>query len=148
METPTMIVNDLVEKELGKLKPTRRHYTSLQNRNGTFKFVTHNDVKDIHVDGTSLVGHLEDIDFYRMIDMFGRPGRDNHDDYKCDAQWDIEFDDGLVATIYNWKNGLNYNDKIDKSGDHGLQLTDMTHWNVGGTDRKVVDRLMSMLEIM
>jgi len=147
METPTMIVNGLVEKELGKLNPTRS-YVEFGNRNGDFKFVTHNHVKDIHTAGTSLVGHLERVDFYRLIEVFGRPGTDNHDDYKCDAQWDIEFGDGLVATIYNWKNSLNYNDRIEKNGDHGMQLTDMTHWNIGGKDPKVVDRLMSMLETL
>lgn len=148
MDTPTMIVNDLAEKELGKLKPTREYVVEMSNRNGSFKFSTHNHTKDIHVDGTFLVGHLKDISFYRLIETLGRPGTDNYDDYKSDAQWDIEFDDGLVATIYNWKNGLNYNDKIDKSGDHGMQLTDMTYWNVGGTDPKVVDRLMTMLQMM
>ena len=142
-ETPTMIVNDLVEKELGKLKPSRS-YVEFGNRNGDFKFVTHNHVKDIHTAGTRLMGHLERVDFYRLIEVFGRPH--NSDEYKSDAQWDIEFDDGLVATIYNWKNGLNYVGAIGKH--HGKQLTDMTEWNVGGKDPKVVDRLMSMLETL
>ena len=143
-KTPTMIVNDLVEKELGKLNPTRS-YVEFGNRNGDFKFVTHNHVKDIHTAGTSLMGHLERVDFYRLIEVFGRPHK--ADEYKSDAGWDIEFDDGLVATIYNWKNGYNYNKDAD-DGDRGLQLTDMTHWNVGGKDRQVVDRLMSMLETL
>tara|TARA_Y100001963_G_scaffold135231_1_gene196642 strand:+ start:350 stop:739 length:390 start_codon:yes stop_codon:yes gene_type:complete len=124
------------------VKPTRDH-VNFVNRNGDFKFVTHNHVKDIDVMGTSLMGYLKDIDFYRLIEVFGRPH--DADGYKSDAGWDIEFDDGEVATIYNWKNGLNYVGAIGKH--HGMQLTDMTEWNVGGRDDKVVDRLMSMLDI-
>ena len=130
-----------------RTKRSTRHYVDLVNKYGDFHFVTHNHVKDIDPSGTSLVGYLEDTSFYRLIEMFGRPGTDNHDDYKCDAQWDIEFDDGSVATIYNWKNGLNYIGKIDKDGNHGLQLTDITYWNVGGKDPKVLDRIMTMLEM-
>ena len=144
MERPT-------PTRMKKSTPTRtkratRHYVELVNKYGDFHFVTHNHVKDIDPSGTSLVGYLEVTSFYRLIEMFGRPS-DNFDDYKSDAEWDIEFDDGLVATIYNWKNGLNYNDKIDKDGNHGLQLTDITYWNVGGKDPKVLDRLMTMLEM-
>ena len=127
-------------------KSPPRDYIELVNRYGDFHFVTHNHVKDIETDGSSLVGHLEDISFYRLIETFGRPS-DNFDDYKSDAEWDIEFDDGLVATIYNWKNGLNYTGKIDKDGNHGLQLTDMNKWNVGGKDPKVLDRLLTMLKL-
>ena len=132
-------------KSRPRTKRSTRHYVDLVNKYGDFHFVTHNHVKDIDPSGTSLVGHLEDISFYRLIEMFGRPTVG--DEYKVDAQWDIELDDGLVATIYNRKNALNYNDKIDKSGDHGLQLTDMTYWNVGGKDPKVLDRLLTMLKL-
>ena len=60
------------------------------------------------------------------------------DGYKLDAHWSIEWEDGKVATIYNWKNGLNYNDKIIRGSDHyGIQLTDIREWHIGGKDPEV-----------
>ena len=76
-------------KTVGDPKPrtrTRkspRDYVELVNRYGDFHFVTHNHVKDIDPSGTSLIGHIEDTSFYRIIEILGRPGTDNHDDYKC-----------------------------------------------------------------
>ena len=108
------------------------------------KYTTHNFSGEGAIDpsGTSLVGEVE-CSFYDILETFGRP--EAGDEYKIDAHWSIEFDDGLVATIYNWKNGLNYHGAIGKY--HGSQLTDITEWHIGGKDKVVVDRIKGMLGI-
>ena len=98
-------------------------------------YKTHNDI-DININGSSLKGHIN-IPHYKLVDRFGEP--QVWDDYKTDAQWVIEFDDGLVATIYNWKNGVNY------CGDDGIPTNDITEWNIGGKSMEVVDRITTII---
>jgi hypothetical protein len=124
-----------------KMEDNERCTSYIGNNKGSWRFTTHGQVEmnsdesPINIDGTSLVGEME-CSFYDIYDTFGRPH--GGDEYKIDAGWDIEFVDGLVATIYNYKNGLNY------SSD-GTQLTDITEWHIGGKDKVVVDRIKGML---
>jgi hypothetical protein len=85
-------------------------------------FLTHND-QHIDVNGTCLVGHIT-AHYSELVDVFGNPTEG--DGYKVDAEWKIEFEDGTVGTIYNWKNGPNY------CGEHGKLPEFNTDWNVGG----------------
>lgn len=97
-------------------------------------FLTHNE-KEINVSGTSLVGYVNTT-YSKLFEKFGEPFDDG---YKTDAEWEIEFSDGKVATIYNWKNGKNYN------GSEGLDLDDITEWHIGGFDNSVVERIQKIL---
>ncbi len=97
-------------------------------------FQTHND-KYIYCSGTHLQGYI-DITYAELKAKFGKPH--NSDGYKVDAEWDIEFADGTVATIYNWKNGKNYN------GKNGLGKTKITDWHIGGNDIKVVQKVKDL----
>ena len=99
------------------------------------KFTTHNQ-KEIYVNGTCLQGSIK-ADYHNLEKLFGEPTIG--DGYKTDAEWEIEFEDGIVATIYNWKNGKNYN------GENGIPITEITNWNVGGREQKAVDNLISIL---
>lgn len=96
-------------------------------------FLTHNE-KEINVSGTSLVGYVNTT-YSKLFEKFGEPFDDG---YKTDAEWAIEFSDGKVATIYNWKNGKNYN------GSEGLDLDDITVWHIGGFDKSVVERIQKI----
>jgi hypothetical protein len=95
------------------------------------KFTTHNQ-KEININGTHLQGHIT-ADYADLKKIFGKPTIG--DGYKVDAEWDIEFEDGTVATIYNWKNGRNYLCK------DGLPKTKITNWNIGGHNQKVIENL-------
>ena len=53
------------------------------------------------------------------------------DEYKTDVNWGLEFEDGTIATIYNWKNGKNY------CGERGLPVEDITEWHIGGHEPRV-----------
>ena len=124
-----------------------RYQCVMGNRKGDWTYTYHNHLAEFQTDedpidcmGTSLVGEME-CSFYDIVERFGRP--EAGDEYKIDAHWSIEFNDGLVATIYNWKNGLNYHGAIGKY--HGSQLTDITEWHIGGKDKVVVDRIKGMV---
>ena len=93
------------------------------------KYKTHND-KEICTDGTWLQGHVY-CSYETLVSLFGEPS-ERYDDYKCDAHWDVELEDGEVATIYNWKNGINYCGVKD-----GIPTEKITEWNIGGNTHKV-----------
>ena len=76
------------------------------------------------VSGTSLKGYIS-VDYSTLVEVFGPPHSDG-DGYKVDAEWMLQFSNGVVATIYNWKNGQNY------CGEDGLLVEDITEWHVGG----------------
>lgn len=74
--------------------------------------------------GTSLQGYI-DADYFDLVEVFGEPTSDG-DGYKVDAEWEVKFDDGTVAVIYNYKNGKNY------CGSAGQATHAITQWNIGG----------------
>jgi hypothetical protein len=82
--------------------------------------------------GTHLQGYLS-TSYSRLIETLGDPifgGR---------GGWIVEFSDGKIATVYNWKNGYNY------CGIDGRDVKDITEWNVGGMDSSVVSRMTSLV---
>jgi hypothetical protein len=101
------------------------------------KFRTHNDKKgDIDVNGTCCQGEI-DISYKKLVKVFGEP--EESDGYKVDAEWSIQFEDGEVATIYNYKDGKNYN------GDSGKKTEKITEWHIGGNKKIVVERIKKIL---
>jgi len=95
----------------------------------------------INTNGTHLQGHMH-CGYDKLVEVFGDPLSEGFDDYKSDAEWTIEFNDGTVATIYNYKNGRNY------LGDAGLYPKEITEWNIGGHDRKAVEKIMKVLGLV
>ena len=91
------------------------------------------------LNGTSLQGYV-DADYKVLCKVFGRPDPNAHDNYKSDAEWDLEFSDGTVATIYNYKDGKNY------CGASGLAKTKIRDWHVGGRSARAVRNVEDMLE--
>ena len=96
-------------------------------------FKTHNDAY-IEIGGTHLQGYIR-ADYAALVKAFGKPH--DGDGYKVDWEWDILFEDGTVATIYNWKNGPNY-------GYEGVGPSAIMEWNVGGHSN-VVPRIARIL---
>ena len=87
------------------------------------KFKTHNDLPNVFIgQGTHLQGYIT-CTYQDIVKAFGEPNES--DGYKSDAGWDIKWDDGTVSTIYNWKNGDNYNND-------GTRTESIVEWNVGG----------------
>lgn len=98
-------------------------------------YQTHNDT-GVNTNMTHLQGYV-DVSYHELLDKFGEPTVG--DEYKIDAEWEILFDDGKVGTIYNWKDGKNYN------GASGMDVEDITDWHIGGHDNDVVGRLKTIL---
>ena len=74
---------------------------------------------------TSLAGYIE-VPYDNIVDLLGEPNSQG-DDYKTDAEWEIEMN-GKVMTIYNYKSGKNY------CGSEGLETEDITEWHIGAAD--------------
>lgn len=100
------------------------------------KFTTHNDTK-IDADYTSFQGGIK-INYATLVNVFGKP--DVGDGYKTDAEWIIQFANGVVATIYNYKDGQNYN------GASGTKTENIRDWHIGGRDNVVVDMVKGVIE--
>lgn len=79
--------------------------------------------------GTSLQG-VVNTSYEKIVDRFGEPGFWGPKGGSRDVEWAIEFPDGTIATIYNWKSGPAY------LGPEGTPIKDITRWNVGGDSKK------------
>ena len=87
--------------------------------------------------GSSLKEEIE-ITYSELVTMFGEPNAEN-DGYKVDAEWKINTPYG-VATIYNYKTGKNY------LRDEGKEVKDITDWQIGASDKRSSDLLVSIIE--
>jgi len=99
-------------------------------------FKTHNEKPDIETNGTHLLGEI-DADYKNLVAKFGKPGEG--DAYKVDVEWAIEFEDGTVATVYNYKDGRNY------CGDEGTPTEEIRDWHIGGVNPKAVALIKGVL---
>lgn len=105
-------------------------------------FYTHSriDANDDRTNGTHLQGYIN-ANYDYLVLQFGEPDENNFDDYKIDAHWAIRFSDGEVATIYNWKNGVNY------LGEDGEDVKDIVEWHIGGINPDVVERVKLIMSL-
>jgi len=88
-------------------------------------------VNKVTPNGTCFQGYLN-CTYKDIVRCYGEPLEGDH---KTDAEWIILWDDGLVGTIYNWKNGKNY------LGEDGIEVEDITEWNIGGSKKNVETRI-------
>ena len=80
-------------------------------------------------DDTSLQGYVT-VPYSKLVRVFGKAGRGDRE--KVDAEWVLKFDDGTVATIYNYKDGKAY------LGKNGKSVSQITAWHIGGKSVKAV----------
>jgi hypothetical protein len=80
---------------------------------------------DANRNGTCLQGYVQAY-YHQLVEVFGEPegGGD-----KTTAEWALEFEDGTVATIYDWK---------EYETPMGLY-----QWHIGGLNNLAVDRVTS-----
>lgn len=97
-------------------------------------FTTHNDNK-IDVGGTFLQGYIT-AGYRDLLAKFGP--HLSGDGYKVDAEWNLLFDDGTVASIYNWKNGPSYLGNTARLGA-------IDEWNIGGSSSRAVEMVKEVL---
>lgn len=92
--------------------------------------------KHVTVDGTSLKGYIKTT-YANLVKAFGnqtysRPSADR----KVRICWNIEFADGTVATIYDWKNSGKSTKWVKEN---------CLVWNIGGYDKQAVNRVLDVL---
>lgn len=100
-------------------------------------------VGNVDTNGTCLQGYVC-ADYAEMEELFG-PQTSDGDGYKVDAEWEIGFKiKGLikVATIYNYKDGPNYN---DGTGSHP-RTWEKYDWHIGGDAKDVVKYIQTMID--
>lgn len=78
--------------------------------------------------GTSLKGYFKGS-YKSIVKIFGEPKKSSND--KTQVNWRIEFDDGVIATIYDWKVEQDYNVNKD--------------WNIGGHTREAFYYVTALL---
>ena len=83
---------------------------------------THNDTY-INANMSSGRGSV-DTTYDALVNLFGKPCLIDSFDGKVRAEWIIKFDDGTIATIYDWK--------------EDQPLEQVTDWHVGGFSPKAL----------
>lgn len=102
-------------------------------------YITHND-EEIDNNMTCLQGYCPvGITYFQLKKLFGKP-LPRSGDYKVEASWTIKFEDGTVATIYNWKDGVGYLGRR-----HGTPKSEIILWNIGGFNKEAVTRVLEVL---
>lgn len=82
--------------------------------------------KTLIVSNTSLMGYVT-ASYDRLVEVFGGPTYDEPSgDGKVDIEWNLEFEDGTIATIYNWK---------DYDGGLRCKTEQDYVWHVGGKSK-------------
>lgn len=93
-------------------------------------FVTHNE-EAISGNGTSFKGYLPST-LKNLVDIFGEPFDGDGD--KTNFEWAIRFDDGTIATIYDWKSTFS-------------PLEDeKVVWHVGGFRGEAIDKVDEIIK--
>lgn len=84
--------------------------------------------------GSHLQGYVEST-FDEIIEIFGSPkhGPDAFYLDKVTCEWVLEFEDGTIATIYDWKMCETPYNKY--------------YWHIGGFDQKSVDLIQEIVAI-
>lgn len=80
--------------------------------------------------GTSYIDAV-DVSYDSLVKIFGEPHRLCGD--KVKAEWVLKFDDGTIATIYDWK-------------EYDTPLEDIREWHIGGYYREAARRVLEVIE--
>jgi hypothetical protein len=91
-------------------------------------------IKDVNPTGACLQGHVV-ANYARLVEVFGSPteGPNANIDDKVTCEWCFQFEDGTLATIYDWKE---WNTPM---GEH--------RWHIGGESFAAVERIYEELEL-
>jgi hypothetical protein len=142
-EKTTALLDDPVAA-MGVLYALQKHKEQKQNQLNKLDQHVANDERNRFVvlddwpsgQASSLQGYLTTT-YDKLVSVLGKPG--DGDGEKVDAEWRILFSDNTFATIYNYKDGYNYN------GKDGTPVEQITDWHIGGASDVVVERVNNLL---
>lgn len=83
--------------------------------------------------GTSLQGYIH-ATYSELVDFFGEPLEG--DGCKVSAEWNFDFEDGTVATLYDWK-------LSEPIANYPLEEYE---WHIGGRNQKAVEYLTAEIQ--
>ena len=88
--------------------------------------------KDAFVDGTSFRGDFYAY-YHELVEVFGEPDHGPNQKLfdKVTCEWDLQFEDGTIATIYDWK---------EPETPMGRYL-----WHIGGKSSDAIDRVLEAM---
>ena len=91
-------------------------------------------IKDVNPNGACLQGYVV-TNYDRLVEVFGKPteGPNANIDDKVTCEWCIQFEDGILATIYDWR------EFRTPMGEH--------RWHIGGLSLEAVYRVFETLEM-
>jgi hypothetical protein len=82
----------------------------------------------VSINGTCLQGYIETT-YDELVKVFGKPTELG--DYKITVEWILQFSDGTVASIYDWKLSETpmgvYNWHIGGKSQHAVNLVHQVH---------------------
>lgn len=88
-----------------------------------------------YTNGTFRQGYIR-ATYAELVAALGEPNALS-DGEKTDAEWAFRTEGGVVATLYNWKNGPNFT---------GLGcVEDIEEWNIGGFGQDAVVLINALL---
>ena len=64
--------------------------------------------------------------YITLVRVLGEPLKGS-DDFKTQVEWEIEYKDGTITTIYDWKQGKCY-----LGEEEGIEPNEVICWNIGG----------------
>jgi hypothetical protein len=92
------------------------------------------------IGGTWLQGYI-DASYAELVAVFGEPNCPG-DNYKVSTEWCMRFEDGTVATIYDWKLTNLYDDEMwTVSQMRGFNR----EWNIGGNTLEALHNVQDTL---
>ena len=86
--------------------------------------------KNIQVSGTSFKATVT-VPYGKLVRILGEPTYTGGD--KTLADWHIQFEDGTVATVYDWKN-------------YGKKKEQIKIWHIGGFSNRATELVLELLE--
>lgn len=101
-----------------------------------YKVVEYSD----KVAGSCLQGYVE-ASYAQLRELFG-PSNET-DGYKVSTEWIIRFDDGAVATIYDYKMTNLYDREYP--GVSAFRHMPSYNWHIGGHSKTIVQRVRDVI---
>lgn len=99
----------------------------------------HNLIKNPGILNCSLKGYIV-CSYDELVRIFGEPNMPMSKYMEVEVGWDILFEDGTYAYIYNWKNGPEYLE------DESIDIKKINEWNVGGNTSHAFELIKNEIE--
>jgi hypothetical protein len=97
------------------------------------------ELTDQSINGTSGKGKMDGVTYEQLVRIFGEPNYGPSGDGKTQVEWAVkfinEFDEEVLATIYDWKH-------------YGTRPEDVTYWSVGGHKQEALWLVKEALGIL